>query len=80
MSGKPICRPSRSHSDPLADRLRRVGFEGDKIREVERRMTVMSALIRGEPIPSDIQAEIDSANEAEDSALSQLATSFPHRG
>jgi hypothetical protein len=69
-----VWQPHWSHSDPLADRLRRVGFEGDKIREVERRMTVMGALIRGEPIPSDIQAEIDSASAAEDSALSQLAT------
>ena len=68
-----IWQPHWSKSDPLAERLRRVGVTDATANMLVSLVEGWDALCRGEPMPAKTNAVLDQQEQAERSANGQLA-------
>jgi dihydroxyacetone kinase-like predicted kinase len=68
-----IWQPHWSKSDPLAERLRRVGVTDATAKMLMCLIQGWDALCRGEPIPAETNTVLDQQEQAERSADEQLA-------
>jgi hypothetical protein len=74
-----IWQPHWSKSDPLAERLRRVGVAEATAKMLICMMAGWDALCRGEPIPAATNMLLDQQERAERSADAQLAVILKDR-
>jgi hypothetical protein len=68
-----VWQPHWSKSDPLAERLRRVGVTEATANMLLSLIQGWNALCRGEPIPAETHMVLDQQEQAERSANEQLA-------
>jgi dihydroxyacetone kinase-like predicted kinase len=68
-----VWQPHWSKSDPLAERLRRVGVTDATAKMLMCLIQGWDALCRGEPIPAETNTVLDQQEQAERSANEQLA-------
>ena len=68
-----VWQPHWSKSDPLAERLRRVGVTDATANMLVCLVEGWDALCRGEPIPAETNTLLDQQEQAERSANEQLA-------
>ena len=68
-----VWQPHWSKSDPLAERLRRVGVTDATAKMLMCLIRGWDALCRGEPIPAETNSVLDQQEHAERSADQQLA-------
>jgi hypothetical protein len=68
-----VWQPHWSKSDPLAERLRRVGVTNATANMLMCLIQGWDALCRGEPMPAETHAVLDQQEQAERSANEQLA-------
>ena len=74
-----VWQPHWSKSDPLAERLRRVGVTDATAKMLMCLIRGWDALCRGEPIPAETNTVLDEQEQAERSANEQLAAILRHR-
>jgi len=68
-----VWQPHWSHADPLAERLARIGANGDTIKQVKLIFARIDRVATGKPISIKAQRRIAAMHAAETSALTQLA-------
>ena len=68
-----VWQPHWSKSDPLAERLRRVGVTDATANMLISLVQGWDALCRGEPMPAETNSVLDQQEQAERSANEQLA-------
>ena len=74
-----VWQPHWSKSDPLAERLRRVGVTDATASMLMSLIQGWDALCRGEPIPAAANTVLDQQEQAERSADQQLAVIVKHQ-
>jgi hypothetical protein len=74
-----VWQPHWSKSDPLAERLRRVGVTDATAKMLMCLIQGWDALCRGEPIPVETNKVLDQQEQAARSADEQLAVILRHR-
>jgi hypothetical protein len=68
-----------SHSDPYPERFLRIGARPEVVNEVKRWLEAMMAIVRDNAIPADVRKELAEIDQAERSALDQLAATVKNR-